>query len=141
MLLMLTRTDFQILSHMAKRSRQPLDMTFLTLSDSTRRGILVRLSRRETSVSEFAKDFGVALPTIHKHLRVLERVGFISHKKRGRVRYVRLAQARGSRRAGNRRADFSPLRAVKGWMAQFETQWDKHLLRLKQQVESDHENH
>jgi DNA-binding transcriptional ArsR family regulator len=122
---------------MAKRSRQPLDITFLALGDATRRGMLVRLSRRETSVSEFAEDFGVALPTIHKHLRVLERAGFITHEKRGRVRHVRLAQTRGHRRTGNRRADLSPLRAVKGWMAQFEAQWDKHLLRLKHQVESD----
>jgi len=99
--------------------------------------MLVRLSRSETSISEFAEDFGVALPTIHKHLRVLERAGFISHEKRGRVRHVRLAQTHGRRRAGNRRVDFSPLRGVKGWMAQFEAQWDKHLLRLKQQVESD----
>ena len=122
---------------MANRSRQPLDNTFFALGDATRRGMLVRLSRGETSISEFASDFGVSLPTIHKHLRVLERAGFISHEKRGRVRLVRLAQSRGRRRAGDRRVDFSPLREVKDWMAQFEAQWDKHLFRLKQQVESD----
>jgi DNA-binding transcriptional ArsR family regulator len=133
----LTRAHFQILSHMANRSRQPLDVTFFALGDATRRGMLVRLSRTETSVSEFAEEFGVALPTIHKHLRVLERAGFILHEKRGRVRHVRLAQSRGRRRAGNRGVDFSPLREVKDWMAQFEAQRDKHLLRLKHQVETD----
>ena len=126
-----------MLIHMANRSRQPLDNTFFALGDATRRGMLVRLSRGETSISEFAFDFGVSLPTIHKHLRVLERAGFISHEKRGRVRHVRLAQSRGRRGAGDRRVDFWPLREVKDWMAQFEAQWDKHLLRLKQQVESD----
>jgi hypothetical protein len=53
------------------------------------------------------------------------------------VGHVRLAPSRGRRRAGNRRVDFSPLREVKDWMEQFEAQWDKHLLRLKHQVESD----
>jgi DNA-binding transcriptional ArsR family regulator len=122
---------------MANHSRQPLDVTFLALGDATRRGMLVRLSRGERSISEFAEDFGVSLPTIHKHLRVLERAGFISHEKRGRVRHVRLASRRDRRHGGNRHVDFSPLREVKGWMAQFEAQWDKHLLQLKQQVESD----
>src|SRR5437763_12226728 len=121
---------------MAKRSRQPLDITFFALGDATRRGMLVRLSRRETSVSEFAEDFGVSLPTIHKHLRVLERAGFITHEKRGRVRHVRLAQRRGRRCEAGKYLDLAPLRAVKDWMAHFEVQWDKHLLQLKQQVET-----
>lgn len=125
---------FPILTQMANRSRPPLDDTFFALGDATRRGMLVRLARGEASISEFASDFAVSLPTIHKHLRVLERAGFIAHEKRGRVRHVRLAPSGGRR---NQRVDFSPLREVKDWMAQFEAQWDKHLLRLKQQVESD----
>jgi len=122
---------------MANRSRQALDVAFFALGDATRRGMLVRLSRGERSISEFAEDFGVSLPTIHKHLRVLERAGFISHEKRGRVRHVRLAQPRGRKCAAGQRVDFSPLRKVKGWMAQFDAGWDKHLQRLKEQVESD----
>jgi DNA-binding transcriptional ArsR family regulator len=121
---------------MAKRQRQPLDTAFLALGDATRRGMLERLSRGETSVSQFAAHFGVSLPTIHKHLRVLERAGFIAHEKRGRVRQVRLAQLRGRRCVGERRLDLSPLRRVKDWMAQFEVYWDDHLQRLKAQVES-----
>jgi DNA-binding transcriptional ArsR family regulator len=122
---------------MAKRFRKPLDHTFFALGDGTRRGILVRLSRGEASISEFAADFGVSLPTIHKHLRVLERAGLISHEKRGRVRHVRLARARGRTCAGSRHADFSLLREVKDWLAEFEARWDEHLQRLKEQVESD----
>jgi DNA-binding transcriptional ArsR family regulator len=94
------------------------------------------LARGETSVGQFARHFGVSLPTIHKHLRVLDRAGFISHEKRGRVRHVRLVQRRPPRRPGRRRVDFSPLREVKDWMAQFEAGWDNHLQRLKRQVES-----
>lgn len=122
---------------MANHSRPPLDATFFALGDPTRRGMLVRLSRGEASVSEFASDFCVSLPTIHKHLRVLERAGFIAHEKRGRVRHVRLAQSRVRRCPKDRRVDLAPLRAAKDWMAQFEARWDGHLRRLKHQVESD----
>jgi len=118
---------------MANYHREPLDHTFFALGDATRRGMLLRLSHGEASVSEFAADFGVSLPTIHKHLRVLERAGFISHEKRGRIRHVRLAPSPRRRCAGS----WPPLRAVKDWVAQLEAQWDHHLLRLKQQVESD----
>jgi len=38
---------------------------------------------------------------------------------------------------GNRPVNSAPLREVMGWMELFEAQWDKHLRRLKQQVESD----
>ena len=122
---------------MANLLPQSLDVTFFALGDATRRGMLARLSRGESSISDFANDFGVSLPTIHKHLRVLERAGFIAHEKRGRVRHVRLARGRARKCAGGGRIDFSPLREVKDWMAQFEAHWDKHLLRLKQQVEAD----
>ena len=126
-----------ILTRMANHSPPSLDETFFALGDPTRRGMLVRLSHGETSISEFASDFGVSLPTIHKHLHVLERAGFIDHEKRGRVRHVRLAQSPARKCAGGRRVNLAPLNAVKDWMAHLESQWDKHLLQLKHQVESD----
>lgn len=122
---------------MAKYSQASLDAAFAALSDSTRRGMLERLSRGEASVSQLAEPFGVSLPTIHKHLRVLERAGFIAHQKRGRVRHVRLTPV--SRRAcGTRQGiDLAPVHLVKDWITQFEAHWDEHLQRLKQQVKSE----
>ena len=121
---------------MAKYSRL-LDATFSALADSTRRRMLERLSRGEASVSELARPFGVSLPTIHKHLRVLERAGFIAHEKRGRVRHVRLMPPRGRKCAGNPLPDLRPLQNVKDWLTHFEAAWDRRLLRLKLQVESE----
>ncbi len=114
-----------------------LDATFSALADSTRRKMLERLSRGEASVSELARPFGVSLPTIHKHLQVLERAGFIAHEKRGRVRHVRLMQPRGRKCPGNDPLLLQPFLEVKDWIAHFEAAWDRHLFRLKQQVESD----
>ena len=121
---------------MAKHSHS-LDDTFFALGDATRRGMLERLSRGEASMSELAEPFGVSLPTIHKHLRVLERAGFIAHEKRGRVRHIRLAHRHGRRRNRRPVLNFQPMREAKDWIAQFEARWDDHLQRLKQQVESD----
>jgi DNA-binding transcriptional ArsR family regulator len=121
---------------MAKHSRS-LDATFFALGDATRRGMLERLSRGEASMTELAEPFGVSLPTIHKHLRVLERAGFIAHEKRGRVRHVRLARQRRRQRHRRPALNFLPMREAKNWMAHFEARWDDHLHRLKQQVESD----
>jgi DNA-binding transcriptional ArsR family regulator len=122
---------------MAKYSQNALDDVFSALGDSTRRGMLEDLSHGEASVSQFAERFGVSLPTIHKHLRVLERAGFIRHEKRGRVRHIRLNLIPARKCYGDQRLNFLSMEKIKDWVAHLEAQWDTHLLRLKQQVESD----
>ena len=79
-----------MLDPMVKYSRLTLDMVLSALADNTPRRLLERLSQGEASVSQLARPFGASLPAIYKHLRVLERPGFIAHEKRGHVRHVRL---------------------------------------------------
>jgi len=50
-----------------------------------------RLVRGPASVSQLAEPFDSALPTIVKHLRVLEDAGVIESQKAGRVRTYQLA--------------------------------------------------
>lgn len=57
---------------MVKYSSRLLDGTFSALADPTRRAILARLARGESSVTELAEPFDMSLPAISKHLRVLE---------------------------------------------------------------------
>lgn len=120
---------------MAKYSQESLDVVFSALGDSTRRGMLEELSHGEASVSQFANRFGVSLPTIHKHLRVLERAGLIRHEKRGRVRHIRFAHI--PARKCDSKKNVSSMEKVKNWIGQLEAQWDEHLHRLKLQVEAD----
>jgi DNA-binding transcriptional ArsR family regulator len=49
-----------------------------------------RLSRGPASVSELARPFEMALPTIVQHLGVLEAAGIVSSTKVGRVRTYQL---------------------------------------------------
>jgi DNA-binding transcriptional ArsR family regulator len=59
---------------------------FFALADITRRGMLDRLSRGPASVSELAASHDMALPSVVKHLGVLEAGGLVSSSKAGRVR-------------------------------------------------------
>ena len=63
-----------------------LDDVFQALADPTRRAILRRLAQGPASVGELAAPFAMALPSFMKHLRVLERSGWIVTSKSGRVR-------------------------------------------------------
>jgi DNA-binding transcriptional ArsR family regulator len=74
-----------------------LDLMFQALADPTRRGIVERLSRGPTSVSELAKPFDMSLPAIVQHLQVLEQSGLVTTQKVGRVRTCTLDTAAMSR--------------------------------------------
>ena len=69
---------------------QELDLVFHALGDSSRRAMVERLSRGPASVSELAKPFEMALPTVVQHLGVLEKAGIVTSAKAGRVRTCQL---------------------------------------------------
>src|SRR5271169_5048951 len=69
---------------------EELDRMFHALGDSSRRAMVQRLSRGPASVSELARPFDVALPTVVQHLSVLETAGIIASSKVGRVRTYQL---------------------------------------------------
>jgi DNA-binding transcriptional ArsR family regulator len=95
----------------------PLSSTFAALADPTRRAILARLSKGETSVSELAKPFAMSLPAVTKHLKVLQRAGLISQGRRAQWRPCRL--------------DPKPLREVAAWVEQYRRMWEQRLDRLE----------
>jgi DNA-binding transcriptional ArsR family regulator len=70
--------------------QEELDLMFRALVDSSRRAMVERLSRGPASVSELARPFEMALPTIVQHLGVLEAAGIVSSTKVGRVRTYQL---------------------------------------------------
>lgn len=67
-----------------------LDATFFALSDGTRRAILARLARGETTVMELAAPFAMSQPAISRHLKVLEEAGLIARRVDGARRPCRL---------------------------------------------------
>ena len=67
-----------------------LDRMFRSLADGTRRAIVARLVHGPASVSQLAEPFGMALPTVVQHLRVLEEAQLVASEKVGRVRTYQL---------------------------------------------------
>ncbi len=63
-----------------------LSRLFHALSDPTRRAILTRLAGGAAPVTELAGPTGLRLPTVMRHLSVLEEAGLIATAKDGRVR-------------------------------------------------------
>ena len=95
---------------MVKYRTDSLDATFAALADPTRRAILARLSRGESSVSELAQPFDVSLPAISRHLRVLEHAGLLERHKRGRVRHCRVDPRR--------------MKEAAEWIARYQRFWE-----------------
>ncbi len=74
-----------MVSHMAKHDPD-LSLLFHALSDPSRRLMLARLAKGEAGVSELAGPTGLRLPTVLRHLSVLEGAGLVVTQKGGRVR-------------------------------------------------------
>ena len=70
-----------------------LSLTFSALADPTRRGILARLAQGEATVNERAEPFRLKLPTVSKHLKVLQRAGLVTQGRKAQWRPCRLEPA------------------------------------------------
>lgn len=97
-----------------------LDKTFSALADPTRRTILSRLCDGPASVGELSEPFNIALPTLLKHVRVLEKSGLVSSEKVGRVRTCRI--------------EMSALRTSEVWLHQHISAWEKRLDRMEHHI-------
>src|SRR5437764_846352 len=120
---------------MVKCSAKNLDRILRALADPTRRRILLRIAQSSCTVSELATPFSISAPAISRHLKVLEEAEMIERVKSGKFHRLSLKTGGFVTSGGNRQVRLAPLREVKNWIKLFEAQWDKHLLRLKQQVE------
>jgi DNA-binding transcriptional ArsR family regulator len=109
-----------ILSDVAKFSTD-LDRAFAALADPTRRAIVSRLCEGPKSVSELSGPFEIALPSLLKHVRVLEQSGLISSEKRGRVRTCKIEPR--------------ALQATEAWIHQHVSAWEDRLDRMEAHID------
>jgi DNA-binding transcriptional ArsR family regulator len=93
-----------------------IDATFRALADPTRRRVIERLRSGPASMTELARPFAVTLPTLSKHLGILEGSGLVRSAKQGRVRTYRLAPAR--------------LKAAETWLVRQRVLWERRLDQL-----------
>jgi DNA-binding transcriptional ArsR family regulator len=93
-----------------------LDAVFGALADPTRRAILARLADGDATVATLAAPFRISQPAISRHLKVLERAGLISRRRRATARLSHLEAA--------------PLREATAWLARYRAYWEESHDRL-----------
>ena len=94
-----------------------LSATFAALADPTRRAILGRLAKGQSSVTELASPFKMTMPAISKHLKVLEKAGLIERGRDAQWRPCRLKA--------------KPLEEAAGWIDQYRQFWEESFDRLE----------
>ena len=93
-----------------------LDAVFGALADPTRRAILARLTDGDATVAQLAAPFSMTQPAISRHLKVLERAGLISRRRRATANLSHLEAA--------------PLRDATEWLARYRDWWEESHGRL-----------
>jgi DNA-binding transcriptional ArsR family regulator len=93
-----------------------LSETFAALASTTRRAILARLAEGSATVNELAEPFDMTLPSISKHLKVLERAGLVVRGRHAQYRPCAL--------------DPSPLEEVSTWADQYRHVWEARFDRM-----------
>jgi DNA-binding transcriptional ArsR family regulator len=97
-----------------------LSATFAALADPTRRAILARLAEGEATVNELAAPHAMSLPSVSRHLKVLEQAGLIVKGRSAQWRPCRL--------------DPAPLAAADEWMTPYRQFFEARVARLQRQL-------
>src|SRR5204862_2875715 len=95
---------------------QGLDEVFGALADPTRRAILARLASGDANVGELTAPFRMSQPAISRHLKVLERAGLISRRRRATARLSHL--------------EAEPLREAAAWLVGYREYWEESYERV-----------
>ncbi|MEU0150416.1 ArsR/SmtB family transcription factor [Micromonospora fulviviridis] len=95
---------------------------FAVLAEPTRRRILDRLRRAESSVGDLVAALGMSQPAVSKHLKVLREAGLVTCRTAAQQRIYRI--------------DLRPLRAVDDWLGPYRRMWTDHLDALERHLDS-----
>ncbi|MGH7578175.1 MAG: ArsR/SmtB family transcription factor [Longimicrobiales bacterium] len=96
---------------------------FAALADPVRLQILERLLESDATVSELATDLNVGMPSMSKHLTVLQRAGFVARRAEAQRRHCSL--------------DPEAFLALLSWASHFEAVWTGRLSRLDAILQAD----
>ena len=94
-----------------------LSLLFHALADPTRRSILTRLAEGPARVTDLSEPTGLRLPTVMRHISVLEEAGLIATTKDGRVRTCAIRP--------------EALEPVRTWLDEQRAIWEARLDRLE----------
>lgn len=98
-----------------------LDKAFSALSDPTRRTIVSHLCNGPKSVSELSEPFEIAMPSLLKHVHILEKSGLISSEKLGRIRTCKI--------------ETQALQEAEAWIQKHVAAWEQRLDRMEAHID------
>lgn len=105
-----------------------LDSILHALANSTRRGIVMQLAKKDLTVNELAEKYEMSLQAVSKHIQVLVKSGLVVQEKEGRIKHCR--------------ANIEPLDRVSELIKEYSRFWgdrldalDKYFERRKKQKE------
>jgi DNA-binding transcriptional ArsR family regulator len=99
-----------------------IDATFRALGDPTRRRVIELLGAGPASMTELSRPFDITLPSLSKHLDILERSGLVRSRKVGRVRTYRLVP--------------SKLESAEHWLSRQRAVWERRLDQLDEHLKT-----
>ena len=99
-----------------------LSTTFAALADPTRRAILARLTHGPATINELAEPFAMTLPSVSRHVKVLEEAGLVSKAREAQFRSCRL--------------ETLPLEAADSWLAEYRQFFNERFDRLEVQLKT-----
>jgi DNA-binding transcriptional ArsR family regulator len=100
-----------------------IDAKFFALADPTRRALVERLSRGPSPMKDLAEPFLISLPTVLKHLAILEESGMVQSEKAGRVRTFSIPK--------------DAFADIEHWVSARKRQWNRKFDRLEQFLDDE----
>ena len=100
-----------------------LENVLTAISHPARRAIIGQLAIGPARFTDIAEPFDLALNSVTKHLKLLERAGLISREKRGREVMISFRP--------------EPLRLVAGWVHEYEKFWNERLDQFEQHIRNN----
>jgi DNA-binding transcriptional ArsR family regulator len=97
-----------------------LSTIFTALADPTRRAIVERLARGDATVTELAEPFALSVPTVSRHVAVLERAGLVHKTRHAQQRSCTLEPGR--------------LGEAEQWIAEYRRFFERRFDALEQQL-------
>ena len=99
-----------------------LDTAYYSLSDPTRRDILLRVAQKELPITEIAKPYDMSFAAVAKHIAVLETARLVQKRRVGKQQMVS--------------ADPRTLATVKENLGKFERIWNDRFKALDEVLKS-----
>jgi DNA-binding transcriptional ArsR family regulator len=89
--------------------RTDLDAILAALANGHRRDMVSSVAIQPRSISSLARERGLSLPAMNKHVRVLEEAGLVGRRKLGRTTFLTL--------------DRTTIRDLQTWVLRFNAHW------------------